>query len=137
MKRHLLPLLLFVLVITSCGDDGKDDAVEQSTPEVVVDSIRTIEGEFIFLADKAVIKGPNFIYGIEIDSLATDLANRVAPLKQDDFDMIPVKIRAKVIPNPGQNGWDEIVQIREIIQVAEGNSPRVQRPSVGNQKEQE
>lgn len=127
MKKLLFALLASLFVLTGCGEDPEP---EEAEPEAVVakDSIPTIKGEFIFLADAAVLKGKDFIYGVQIDSISRKLADTVEPLKRDEFDMIEVVVKAKVVQNPGQTGWEELVQIREILEIPKKdsvNSPKV------------
>lgn len=130
MKRSFLIILLGLFLFSSCGGDSRDEEMESVIPETVEDSLSTIEGEFIYLADAAVLKGQDFIYGVEIDSISMDLVDRVAPLKRDDFDMVPVTVRGKIIPNPRQEGWDEVVQIREILEVPEIKTDSTNLPTV-------
>ncbi len=130
MKRSFLIILLGLFLFSSCGGDSRDEEMESVIPAAVEDSLSTIEGEFIYLADAAVLKGQDFIYGVEIDSISMDLVDRVAPLKRDDFDMVPVTVRGKIIPNPRQEGWDEVVQIREILEVPEIKTDSTNLPTV-------
>lgn len=132
MKNKLLILLLGLFIFSSCGGDSREDEVNEAIPAVAKDSLSVIEAEFIHLADAAVLKGRSFIYGVELDSIGKELANRVEPLKRDEFEMIPVKVRAKIIKNPGQNGWDELVQIREILEIPEKKADSTSMPSVNN-----
>ena len=118
-------------MLAACGDDTKEET-EPAVPEVAQDSLTTIEAEFIYLADAAVLKGRSFIYGVELDSVSRELIKKVEPLKRDEFDMIPVVVRAKVIENPGQQGWDEIAQIREILEIPERETDSVQVPALNN-----
>lgn len=127
MTKNLLLFILIIIGFSACGDDSRDVMVEEQVQEVQKDSISTIEGEFIFLSDAAVIKGPDFIYGVELDSISRDLANQVAPLKKDDFDMIPVVVRAQIIPNPGRQGWDEFVRISEVMEIADGKAKQIKK----------
>lgn len=122
MRISVSFILLGLLFLTSCGREPQEDIMEVRQQEEVTDSIPTLEGEFIFLDGAAVLKGKDFIYGVEIDSLARKLADRVTPLKTDNFDMVPVTVKAKIILNPGRDGYDEIVQIREIIKIPKKNS---------------
>lgn len=117
MKRMFFAILTTMVFFTSCGEDTSSSEEVETTPVVVEDSIPTIRGEFIFLADAAVLKGKNFIYGVEIDSVSRRLADSVEPMKKDEFHMIPVVVRGKIIQNPGQEGWEEVIQIREIIEI--------------------
>lgn len=132
MKKSYLAILMGILMFTvaACGDDSREEVIDPLATEEVKDSITIIEGEFIHLADDAVIKGHDFIYGVELDSLGRELAKQVEPLKSDEFDMIPVMVRAKIIANPGRDGWDEIVQIREILELPELKKENSEEPRV-------
>lgn len=129
MKYKLLALLAFLLMFGACGEDSSPEEVEPVT-EVTKDSIPTITGEFIFLADAAVLKGKDFIYGVQIDSLSKKLADTVAPLKRDEFEMIEVTVKGKIVQNPGQTGWEELVQIKEIVEISKKEGDSIKSPNV-------
>lgn len=131
MKKFYFALLAVLFMLTGCGED---QASEELQPETVVakDSIPTIKGEFIFLANAAVLKGKDFIYGVQIDSISRRLADTVEPLKRDEFDMIEVTVTGKIVQNPGQTGWEEILQIREIVEIPTKEGDSVNAPKVTN-----
>ncbi|GAB2761363.1 hypothetical protein [Salinimicrobium soli] len=135
MGKKLLAVLLIVFTFAACGDDSKEEEVTPAVNEVAQDSLKTIEGEFIYLADAAVLKGKDFIYGVELDSVSMELVEKVEPLKRDEFDMIPVVVRAKIIQNPGPEGWDELAQIREIIRIPKKNVDSAKVPAQNNNEE--
>ena len=84
------------------------------------DFSETIMGEFIYLSDAAVLKGDNFIYGVNIDDATIKLAQQVKDKQRDQYDMVPVVINGVINPKPaGTEGWDKIVTIKEIIEVQE------------------
>jgi hypothetical protein len=116
MKRYFL-LLTVLLFFTACGGDSSTEEVED-IPVVAKDSIPTLEGEFIFLSDAGVLKGKNFIYGVRIDSTSKKLADSIEPMKRDEFHMIPVKVKGEIIKNPGKDGWEELLIIREILEIS-------------------
>ena len=95
--------------------------MSQPETEIVPDSIQVLEGDFVFGTNSAVIRGEDFVYGVTIDSMSRALARKIAPFKKDDFDMIPVAVKAKILPNQAQEGWEEVIVIREIIEVPEQN----------------
>lgn len=121
-------ILIFLIVFSACGDNTNEE-FNARQPEPVQDSLSTLSGDFIYLADAAVLKGPNFIYGVTIDSVSTDLANKVASYKKESFDMVPVVVRAKILQNPGKEGWDEIIEIREVLEILAPEPDSVQNPS--------
>lgn len=125
MKRTLLTLFIGLLLLSACEDKKKKKEVEAPVEEVVKDSLTTVEADFIYLADAAVLKGRSFIYGVELDSVSMALVKKVEPLKRDEFDMIPVVVKVKIIDNPGREGWDEIAQIREILEIPERKADSV------------
>ena len=63
-------------------------------------------------------KGNDFVYGVTIDSISKDLAEQVEDYKEDQFDMIPVTLKGKIIQNPGTTGWDEFIEIREVLSIS-------------------
>lgn len=106
-------VLLFVLTLTLFSCKQKNTEAKNE--------ITLIRGEFIMINDAAVIKGKDFIYGIEINAMAEELANKVKPLQREEYDMVPVVINGIIKPNP-QEGWEEIVDIKEIIGVTRPTS---------------
>lgn len=122
-------MIIGLFILSGCGNNSKEEP-QPETPEVAKDSLTTIKAEFIYLADAAVLKGRSFIYGVELDSVAMELVDQVEPLKRDEFDMISVVVKAKIIENPAQEGWDEIAQIREIIKIPENRTDSVNKPAI-------
>lgn len=130
--KKIFGILVFLLALTSCQDDGRKELMNQKQEEKVPDSIQVLQGDFVFGADAAVIRGNGFVYGVTIDSMSQKLADEVAPLKSDDFEMIPVTVKAKIVPNPEQEGWKEVIEIQEIMEV-----PKVKESDSINKKENE
>ncbi len=126
--KKIVVLFVLTLAIISCKNDSKKEETSTTdTPAFTTsDNYQTIKGEFIYLADAAVLKGGTFIYGVKIDEKMHELQAKVSPLKRDEFDMVPVTIKAEINPKPeGTEGWDEIVTIKEIIEVS---SPTGEEP---------
>lgn len=98
-------LIVLSLIIFSCKSENKSG------------ESNLIRGEFIFIDDAAVIKGTDFIYGVVINELTHELAKKIEPLQREEYDMVPVVIKGIVKPNPDE-GWEEIVEIKEIIGVS-------------------
>lgn len=135
MKKSLLVLSLIALVFTGCKNEKKQsesteakDSIppteEKSTliKEKDSDGNSVLIGDFIYSDGAAVINGKDFIYGIVLDSMANVLTEKVEPIKQDEYDMIPVAIKGKIKPNPQEDGWEEVVEITKIINISKSKS---------------
>ena len=128
MKKRFFAILTTFALLTGCGGDSAPEDIDM-TPVVAKDSLQTVEGEFIYLSDAAVLKGNNFIYGVQLDSLSLNLADSVELLKRDEFHMVPVKVKGKIIQNSGGEGWEELIQIREVLEIST-DSPAEVAPQV-------
>jgi hypothetical protein len=108
MKKMLLLLVITISVVACKNETAKTSNDPQ------------FEGEFIFVADGAVLKGDRFIYGVTIDEMSEELKERVAPIKNDDYDMVAVVVKG-VLKNKaeGTEGWDEVLTITEIVSVSD------------------
>ena len=121
MKKIILITFLSI-VSFSCKEEIKTSKEKESKVALNSAEENLYRGDFIFLKDAAVLKGDNFIYGVSIDELSKQLAERVKEVKDSDFDMVPVAEKGKISQKQeGQEGWDEILTITEIVLV--GNSP--------------
>ena len=121
MKKIILITFLSI-VSFSCKEEIKTSKEKESKVALNSAEENLYRGDFIFLKDAAVLKGDNFIYGVSIDELSKQLAERVTEVKVSDFDMVPVAVKGKISQKQeGQEGWDEILTITEIVLV--GNSP--------------
>ena len=124
--KKILFFVLITIITFSCKknsekasekDDKSDTAVEINSSEDII-----YRGDFIYLGDAAVLKGNKFIYGVTLDEMATELADKVKSVKESDFDMVPVAVKGSINRKPeGLEGWDEIITITEIVLV--GSKP--------------
>jgi len=121
MKKIIL-ITLISIVCFSCKKDIATNQKKESKIELDSSEEKVYRGDFIFLEDAAVLKGDKFIYGVTIDDLSKQLADKVKVVKSSDFDMVPVAVKGNVSQKlEGQEGWDEILTITEIVIV--GSKP--------------
>ncbi|MBQ4801494.1 hypothetical protein J8L88_01430 [Aquimarina sp. MMG015] len=111
MKKSFL-LVIVSLLIFSCKNEKSQSSDSETT---------LIRGEFILIDNAGVIKGKNFIYGVIIDDLANELNEKIKPLQREEYDMVPVVIKGVVKKNT-EDGWPEVVEIKEIVGVSEPTS---------------
>ena len=117
MKKITLLVALALLIFSCKNTEEKDPKLVSN--ESSDSKISVYQGEFIYLADAAVLKGSNFIYGVTLDEMSEELAKQVEPAKKEEFDMVPVIVKGIVSKKPeGQEGWDEILTIKEILSVS-------------------
>ena len=102
MKKIAITLITLVLITVSCKKEKKAAS-------------ELFRAEFIYNDNAAVLKGADFIYGVELGEMATKLAEKVKPLKREEYDMVPVVVMGIKKPNPVADGWKEIIEITEII----------------------
>lgn len=114
-------MLIIALAVTafSCQDEGREDLMNQPETEKVPDSIQTLTGEFIYAGEAAILRGSDFVYGVTIDSMSKVLAEQVQPFQKEEFDMVAVKVKGKIVTNSRQDGWEENIEIREILEILE------------------
>ena len=130
MKKIFL-LFAIVVIAISCKDeaknaDVKDDAEKYGPAKLTSPNWKDPEaglpiyrGEFVHVEDGAVLKGTTFIYGVVLDEVALELSERVKPVKVNDFDMVPVVVKGVISTKPeGEEGWDEVLKITEILNVS-------------------
>lgn len=109
---------ILMLAFISCKN-AEENKVEEITVEAPAAEVKQYRGEFIYMADAAVLKGEKFIYAVAMNDIAAQLAEQVKPIKEDEFDMVPVIVKGTLAPKPaGQEGWDEILTITEILHVS-------------------
>lgn len=111
MKKAFI-LFSAILVLASCKNNEKSSLETQE-----------ITADFIFLDDAAVLKGADFIYGVKIDDKAKELAKRIEPIKAEEFDMVQVVVTGVINQKEeSEDGWEEIVTIKEIVSISESPS---------------
>lgn len=136
--RKVVVLLSCMLALVSCKKETsstKEVAMEDTTTQNE-DDVITLKGEFIYLDNAAVLNCGDKIYGVTIDEKMHELASQVAKQQKEKVDMVPVIIHGVVKPNPilaqNQEGWPEVVTIKEIVKVLplkEDNAIRIESGS--------
>jgi len=126
MKKIIITLLTVAAITASCKNEEKpvEKEVEETTTLKAnpLNKNSLLQGEYIYTEEAAVLKGSSFIYGVKLDSMAQVLANKVESFKREDYDMVPVIVKGLVTKNSNKEGWEEIVEIKEIIKVSEPTS---------------
>ena len=128
-----LSIVICVFVLLACKNEAK--STENDTQMEPVESTETkgrtakqsdgltlLKGDFLYMADAAVLQTHREIYAVVIDDKMHELNNKVKKYKKEDTDMVPVEIRGEIKPKPeGEEGWDYRVSIKEILNVLPPN----------------
>jgi len=119
--KNTICFILISFFFLSCGQDKKNNDKEgqkeiKSRLEKT-ESTKLVRGEFITVDTAAVIKSRSKIYGVILDSMGQELNKRSKALQNEAFDMIPVSIRGEIIQNDKEDEWEEIIRVKEIIDV--------------------
>ena len=101
MKKSIL--ILITVLVTSCAQAPKKPT---ENPQFF--------GEFLYLADAAVLNTGTEIYGVVIDEKMQELHKLCTPIKRDEYEMISVYIKGIVEDNTAEEGWEKLIRITDI-----------------------
>ncbi|MCD2258445.1 hypothetical protein [Psychroserpens luteolus] len=128
--KKVFVLLITLVVFVSCKDDKTSEAEMSSEEKTTVaepgktlkqsDGLIAIQGDFLYVdADKAaVFKTPTQMYGVVIDDKMNELNEQVKQYKADQYTMVPVTLRVRMIENNVENQWKQKIEIKEILKVS-------------------
>lgn len=129
MKNLVLVITTLFLAVNlqSCKNDVSEsetsETQEKKTPKLMESSpYKTYMGEYFYSEEAIVLKGSHFIYAVTRDDMAKKLGENIAPIKQEQYDLVPVVVKGIVEKNPaferGEKVWEEIITIKEIVSVS-------------------
>jgi hypothetical protein len=120
MKNTIILLVALTLCV-SCKKETKPEATEtlEGRTEKQSDGLTLLKGDFMYIADAAVLQTHREIYGVVIDEKMHELNEMVKPYKEEEYDWVPVEVRGKITKKAeGEEGWDYKVEIEEILGVS-------------------
>ena len=116
MKAPLFTIILILFV--SCSTSSKK---EPNDP--------MFNGEFLYLADAAVLNTGSEIYGVVINDKMHELNALCSTMKRDEYDMIQVYIKGVITDNPEEDGWEKIIRITSIDSIANPVDRSIVKPN--------
>ena len=118
MKNKLIILSCF-FVLLSCKSDKKEKVVQKELQKKeTLTQVMTLNGNFIYYDNAAVLQTKNEIYGVIVDSMLYELDKKSKPYKQEDTDMVPVTVRAKFSNKKDKTEWAKKIEILEIVKIS-------------------
>lgn len=140
--KNIVVIICGLLLITSCKNETTEYKQTDTVNESVdaegrtakqSDGLTLLKGDFLYMADAAVLQTHREIYAVVIDDKMHELNDQVKKYKQEDTDMVPVEIRGEIKPKPeGEEGWDYRVTIKEILNVTEPQYSKEDIIKLGN-----
>ena len=103
--KYILPLIALLLFVAACNTQPKSE-------------VESITGEFLFYDNAAVLNTGSEIYGVVLDDKLHELHAQALTLQKDSFDMVQVYIKGVISENPKEEGWPEVITLKEIDSVA-------------------
>lgn len=103
--KYYLPLIALLLFVTACTTQPKPQA-------------ESLSGEFLFYDNAAVLNTGSEIYGVVVDDKLHELHAQALTVQKDSFDMVQVYIKGVISENPNEEGWPQVVNVKEIDSVA-------------------
>ncbi|MBW2937095.1 hypothetical protein KXJ69_03195 [Aureisphaera sp. CAU 1614] len=128
MKKVLLTMtVLLSISMVSCKNSEKNSEAiennESNSTKLMQNTLPSYAGEYFYSNDGAVLKGTHFIYAVTMDDMAKELGDKIAPIKKEEYDMVPVVVKGVVEVNPayerGEKVWEQIITIKEIVSVSD------------------
>ena len=108
MIRYSLPLIAIFLFVTACTSHPKTQTKSE---------VKNVSGEFLFYDNAAVLNTGSEIYGVVVDDKLHELHAQALTVQKDSFDMVQVYIKALIFENPNEEGWPQVVNVKEIDSV--------------------
>ena len=104
--KYNLPLIALLFFVAACNMQPKSE-------------VETLTGEFLFYDNAAVLNTGNEIYGVVVDDKLHELHAQALTVQKDSFDMVQVHIKGIISENSNEEGWPQVVTVKEIDSVAQ------------------
>lgn len=136
MKKLFVILCVFTLAI-SCKNDTKKDVVNEE-PELVETNEKTVNGNFMYYEDAAVFQTRSELFGVIENEKLQELILQSETLKNEPMDEVLVSLKVKTSKKPeNEEGWDNRIEILEIIKVSKANPDQNTIIKLGKEKNAE
>ena len=104
MKYNLAHITL-LLFVAACTTQPKSE-------------VESLTGEFLFYDNAAVLNTGSEMYGVVVDDKLHELHAQALTVQKDSFDMVQVFIKGVISKNQNEEGWPQVIKVKEIDSVA-------------------
>ena len=120
--KKLIVLLCVVTAFLSCKNDEKKETETQGEESEVSTDDSVVNGSFMYYADAAVFQTRSELFGVIENEKLQDLILQAETLKNEESDEVAVTLKVKKSKKPeNEEGWDNRIEILEIIKVSKVN----------------
>ena len=133
--KKIVFLLFMTAAIYSCKDDKK---VDESEIEDTSNDVTQVAGNFMYYDDAAVFQTKNELFGVVDNDKLEDLILQSETLKDEPSDEVTVILKVKKSKKPeNEEGWDNRIEIMEIVKVSKANPADNSIIKLGNENDAE
>ena len=133
--KKIVFLLFMSAAIFSCKDDKKVDASERDDTS---NPVTQVTGNFMYYDDAAVFQTKNELFGVVSNEKLEDLILQSETLKDEPSDEVTVILKVKKSKKPeNEEGWDNRIEIMEIVKVSKANPADNNIIKLGNENNAE
>ena len=120
--NKLIVLLCIVTTFTSCKNDEKKETETVNEELEMSPAEEVVTGNFMYYADAAVFQTKSELFGVVENEKLQDLIIQSETLKEEASDEVTVTLKVKKSKKPeNEEGWDNRIEILEIIKVSKAN----------------
>jgi hypothetical protein len=120
--KKLMIIMLIAIAFTSCKNDEKKDSETVNDETEVSTDETTVTGSFMYFSDAAVFQTKSELFGVVENEKLQDLIIQAETLKNEASDEVAVTLKVKKSKKPqNEEGWDNRIEILEIIKVSKAN----------------
>jgi hypothetical protein len=135
MKKLIL-LLCIVTTFVSCKNNEKKETEIINEESEVSNDESIVTGSFMYFADAAVFQTKSELFGVIVNEKLQDLIIQSETLKDEPSDEVAVTLKVKKSKKPeNEEGWDNRIEILEIIKVSKANPDENKFIKLGKENE--
>ncbi len=135
MKKLIL-LLCIVTTFVSCKNNEKKETEIVNEESEVSNDESIVTGSFMYFADAAVFQTKSELFGVIVNEKLQDLIIQSETLKDEPSDEVAVTLKVKKSKKPeNEEGWDNRIEILEIIKVSKANPDENKFIKLGKENE--
>lgn len=115
---------IFALIATTVSCDNETQSTVENEVEVkAMDSIQNYKGNFISVGNSAVLKGDQFVFQVQLDSVTADLKKSFNEYTLENATIVPVEVKGKVIDSKKSTGYSQVIEITEVVKIFAEKKP--------------